>query len=56
MTVPPVVALEYEKLTFAAKCKKTFSKLIDSYKVICHFTTATYVDPKLRQTLRKRDA
>ena len=50
MTVPPVVALEYKKVTFAAKCKKTFSKLIDSYKVICHFTTATYVDPKLRQT------
>ncbi len=50
MTIPPVVALEYEKVTFAAKFKKTISKLIDSYKVICYFTTATYVDSKLRQT------
>ena len=49
MTIPPVVETENEKETFAAKCKKTISKFIDSYKVICYFTT-TFVDPKLRQT------
>ncbi len=49
MDINPVVAVEYSKEAFAAKCKKAISKFIDTYLVFFQMPTGMVVNPEQQQ-------
>ena len=53
MDINPVVAVEYSKEAFAAKCKKAISKFIDTYLVFFQMPTGMVVNPEQPQIWRK---
>ncbi|MBQ6228097.1 MAG: hypothetical protein IJK08_06030 [Prevotella sp.] len=53
MDINPVVAVEYSKEAFAAKCKKAISKFIDTYLVFFQMPTGMVVNPEQQQIWRK---
>ena len=53
MNINSVVAVEYSKEAFAAKCKKAISKFIDTYLVFFQMPTGMVVNPEQQQIWRK---
>ena len=53
MNMSPVVAVEYHKEAFSAKCKKAISKFIDTYLVFFQMPTGMIVNPEQQQIWRK---
>ena len=53
MDINPVVAVEYSKEAFAAKCKKAISEFIDTYLVFFQMPTGMVVNPEQQQIWRK---
>ncbi len=53
MDINPIVAVEYSKEAFAAKCKKAISKFIDTYLVFFQMPTGMVVNPEQQQIWRK---
>ncbi|MBQ6227626.1 MAG: hypothetical protein IJK08_03555 [Prevotella sp.] len=53
MDINPVVAVEYSKEAFAAKCKKAISKFIDTYLVFFQMPTGMIVNPEQQQIWKR---